>query len=37
MPIGGPYFQRTLESALLDMRRVLPGFDPHGLHVHFGR
>ena len=31
-----PYFQRTLESALLDMRRVLPGFDPHGLHVHFG-
>jgi hypothetical protein len=31
-----PYFQRTLESAIVDMRRVLPGFDPHGLRVHFG-
>ena len=31
-----PYFQRTLESAILDMRRVLPGFDPRGLRVHFG-
>jgi hypothetical protein len=31
-----PFFQRTLEFALLDMRRVLPGFDPRGLHVHFG-
>ena len=31
-----PFFQRTLEFALLDMRRVLPGFDPRGLRVHFG-
>lgn len=31
-----PFFQRTLETALLDMRRVLPGFDPRGLRVHFG-
>ena len=31
-----PFFQRTLEIALLDMRRVLPGFDPRGLRVHFG-
>jgi hypothetical protein len=31
-----PYFQRTLELAVLDMRRVLPGFDPRGLRVHFG-
>jgi hypothetical protein len=31
-----PYFQRSLETAILDMRRVLPGFDPRGLRVHFG-
>ena len=31
-----PFFQRTLELAILDMRRVLPGFDPRGLRVHFG-
>jgi hypothetical protein len=31
-----PYLQRTLETAILDMRRVLPGFDPRGLHVRFG-
>jgi len=31
-----PYFQRTLELAILDMRRVLPGFDPRGLRIHFG-
>ena len=31
-----PFFQRTLETSLLDMRRVLPGFDPRGLRVHFG-
>ncbi len=31
-----PYFQRSLEGAILDMRRVLPGFDPRGLRVHFG-
>ncbi len=31
-----PFFQRTLEVALLDMKRVLPGFDPRGLRVHFG-
>ena len=31
-----PYLQRTLEAAILDMRRVLPGFDPRGLRVHFG-
>lgn len=31
-----PFLQRTLETALLDMRRVLPGFDPRGLKVHFG-
>ena len=31
-----PFLQRTLETALLDMRRVLPGFDPRGLRVHFG-
>jgi hypothetical protein len=31
-----PFFQRTLETALMDMRRVLPGFDPRGLRVHFG-
>jgi hypothetical protein len=31
-----PFFQRSLETAILDMRRVFPGFDPHGLKVHFG-
>jgi hypothetical protein len=31
-----PFFQRTLETAILDMRRVLPAFDPSGLRVHFG-
>lgn len=31
-----PFYQRTLEHAILDMRRVLPGFDPRGLRVHFG-
>ena len=31
-----PYFQRTLETAIADMRRVLPGFDSRGLTVHFG-
>ncbi|HEY5546564.1 MAG TPA: hypothetical protein VIK50_10955 [Gemmatimonadaceae bacterium] len=31
-----PFFQRTLELAILDMKRVLPGFDPRGLRVHFG-
>jgi hypothetical protein len=31
-----PFLQRTLETALMDMRRVLPGFDPRGLNVHFG-
>lgn len=31
-----PFLQRTLELAIIDMRRVLPGFDPHGLRVHFG-
>lgn len=31
-----PFFQRTLETSLMDMRRVLPGFDPRGLRVHFG-
>jgi hypothetical protein len=31
-----PYFQRTLEAAINDMRRVLPGFDSRGLTVHFG-
>ena len=31
-----PFLQRTLETAILDMRRVLPGFDPRGLRVHFG-
>jgi hypothetical protein len=31
-----PYFQRTLETAITDMRRVLPGFDSRGLTVHFG-
>lgn len=31
-----PYFQKTLEQSLVDMRRVLPGFDPRGLRVHFG-
>lgn len=31
-----PFFHRTLEFALQDMRRVLPGFDPRGLRVHFG-
>src|SRR5688500_12154929 len=31
-----PFLQRTLEAAILDMRRVLPGFDPRGLRVHFG-
>jgi len=31
-----PFFQRTLELAILDMRRVLPGFDSRGLRVHFG-
>ena len=35
-PNWRPFFQRTLEFALLDMRRVLPGFDPRGLRVHFG-
>lgn len=31
-----PYLQRTLETAIADMRRVLPGFDSRGLTVHFG-
>lgn len=31
-----PFFQRSLEVALMDMRRVFPGFDPRGLKVHFG-
>jgi hypothetical protein len=31
-----PFYQRTLEHAILDMRRVLPGFEPRGLRVHFG-
>ena len=31
-----PFLQRTLETAILDMRRVLPGFDSRGLRVHFG-
>jgi len=31
-----PFLQRTLETAILDMKRVLPGFDPRGLRVHFG-
>ncbi len=31
-----PFLQRTLETALMDMRRVLPGFDPRGLNIHFG-
>jgi hypothetical protein len=31
-----PYLQRTLEVAIIDLRRVLPGFDPRGLRVHFG-
>jgi hypothetical protein len=31
-----PFFQKTLEQSLVDMRRVLPGFDPRGLRVHFG-
>lgn len=31
-----PYLHRTLETAILDMRRVFPGFDPRGLRIHFG-
>ena len=31
-----PYLQRTLETAITDLRRVLPGFDSRGLTVHFG-
>jgi hypothetical protein len=31
-----PFLQRSLEVAIEDMRRVLPGFDPRGLRVHFG-
>jgi hypothetical protein len=31
-----PYLQRTLETAINDMRRVLPAFDSKGLTVHFG-
>jgi hypothetical protein len=31
-----PYLHRSLEQAIIDMRRVLPGFDPRGLRVHFG-
>jgi hypothetical protein len=31
-----PFLQQTLETAIVDMRRVLPGFDPRGLRVHFG-
>jgi hypothetical protein len=31
-----PFLHRTLEQAIVDMRRVLPGFDPRGLRVHFG-
>jgi hypothetical protein len=31
-----PFLQRTLETAILDMRRVLPAFDTRGLRVHFG-
>jgi hypothetical protein len=35
-PAWRPYLQRTLEVAIVDLRRVLPGFDPRGLRVHFG-
>lgn len=31
-----PFLQHALESAIIDMKRVLPGFDPRGLRVHFG-
>jgi hypothetical protein len=31
-----PFLHRTLELAILDLRRVLPGFDSRGLRVHFG-
>lgn len=31
-----PYLRRTLAVALADMRRVLAGYDPRGLRVHFG-
>jgi hypothetical protein len=31
-----PALQRNLEQAIDDLRRVLPGFDPRGLRVHFG-
>lgn len=31
-----PFFQRTLETAIMDVRRVLPAFDASGLRVHFG-
>lgn len=31
-----PYLLRTLETSIIDLRRVLPGFDPRGLRVHYG-
>ncbi len=31
-----PYLHRNLETAIVDMKRVLPGFDPKGLRIHFG-
>lgn len=31
-----PFLHRALDAAIADMRRVLPGFDPRGLRVHFG-
>lgn len=35
-PTWRPYLLRTLETSIIDLRRVLPGFDPRGLRVHFG-
>lgn len=32
-----PFLHRALETAVVDMKRVFPGFDPRGLRVHFGR
>jgi hypothetical protein len=31
-----PYLMRSLMLSLTDFRRVLPGYDPRGLRVHFG-
>jgi hypothetical protein len=35
-PAWRPYLRRSLASAVTDLRRVLPFYDPRGLRVHFG-